>query len=97
MDRALVDAVADAIAASHAVAPPASVEPWIKSISMPSSKAIPRAFRTAGCFPADDIDDLEAASLSTFSRIRKSLLEQRGEKADMCGGATATCTWRTSF
>ena len=31
-DRDLVDAIADAIAASHAVAPPAPAEPWIKSI-----------------------------------------------------------------
>src|SRR3984957_1387575 len=78
MDRALVDAIADAIAASHAVAPPASVEPWIKSISA-FIEGNTTAFRTAGCFPADDIDDLEAASLSTFSRIRK-LLEQRGRR-----------------
>ena len=78
MDRTLVDAIADAIAASHAVAPLAPVEPWIKSISA-FIEGNTMAFRTACCFPADDIDDLEAASLCTFSRIRK-LLEQRGRR-----------------
>jgi aminoglycoside phosphotransferase family enzyme/predicted kinase len=78
LDRALVDAIADAIAASHAVAPPAPVEPWIKSIPA-FIEGNTKAFRTAACFPADDIDDLKAASLSAFSRIRK-LLEQRGRQ-----------------
>src|SRR6202140_21518 len=32
LDRGLVDAIADAITASHAVAPLAPLEPWIKSI-----------------------------------------------------------------
>ncbi len=32
LDRDLVDAIADAVAASHAVAPLAPAEPWIKSI-----------------------------------------------------------------
>jgi uncharacterized protein len=78
LDRALVDAIADAIATSHVVAPLAPVEPWIKSIPV-FIEANTTAFRTAACFPADDIDDLEAASLSMFSRIRK-LLEQRGKQ-----------------
>jgi uncharacterized protein len=78
LDRALVDAIADAIAASHAIAPLAPVEPWIKSIPA-LIEGNSRAFRTAACFPADDIDDLEAASLSTFSRRRK-LMKQRGRQ-----------------
>jgi uncharacterized protein len=78
LDRALVDAIADAIAASHAVAPLAPVAPWIKSIPA-FIEGNTTAFRTAAWFPADDIDNLEAASLSTFSRIRKRL-EQRGRQ-----------------
>jgi aminoglycoside phosphotransferase family enzyme/predicted kinase len=75
LDRALVDTIAEAITASHAVAPPAPAEPWIKSIP-DFIEGNTRAFRTAACFPADDVDDLEDSSLSAFSRIRK-LLEQR--------------------
>lgn len=78
LDRAIVDAIADAIAASHAVAPLAPVEPWIRSTPA-FIDANSKAFRTAACFAADDIDDLEAASLSAFSCIRK-LLEQRGRQ-----------------
>jgi uncharacterized protein len=75
LDRGLVDAIADSITASHAVAPLAPLEPWIKSI--PAFVAgNTTAFRTAACFSANDIDDLETASLSAFSRIHK-LLEQR--------------------
>lgn len=78
LDRALVDAIADAIAASHAVAPLAPVEPWIKSIPA-LVQGNTEAFRTAACFPPDDIDDLQAASLSAFSCVR-NLLEQRGRR-----------------
>jgi aminoglycoside phosphotransferase family enzyme/predicted kinase len=78
LDRALVDAIADAIAASHAVSPLAPVEPWIKSIPA-LVQGNTEAFRTAACFPPDDIDDLQAASLSAFSCVR-NLLEQRGRQ-----------------
>jgi uncharacterized protein len=78
LDRALVDTIAEAIAASHAVAPPAPTEPWIRSIPTFIEGNI-TAFRTAACFPANDIDDLETASLSAFSRVHK-LLEQRGRQ-----------------
>jgi uncharacterized protein len=78
LDRALVDAIADTITGSHAIAPLARVEPWIKSIpALIESNS--NAFRAAACFPAGDIDDLETASLSVFSRIRK-LLEQRAKQ-----------------
>lgn len=67
-DRNLVEAIADAIAASHAVAPPAPVEPWIASI--PDFIAgNDRAFRDAACFSANDIADLKDASLKSFSRV----------------------------
>ncbi|THD71854.1 MAG: DNA-binding protein [Bradyrhizobium sp.] len=77
-DRELVDAIADAIAASHAVAQPAPAERWIESISafIDDNTA---ALRTAACFPASDVDDLDGASRSALCRIRK-LLEQRGRQ-----------------
>jgi uncharacterized protein len=78
LDRALVDAIADTIAGSHAVAPLARVEPWIRSIP-DFIEGNTKALRTPACFPADDIGDLEAASLSAFFRIRK-LLEQRAKQ-----------------
>jgi uncharacterized protein len=77
-DRDLVDAIADAITASHAVAPLAPTEPWIKSIPA-FIEGNTTAFRTAACFPTSDVDDLGDASLSAFSRTRK-LLEQRGRQ-----------------
>jgi len=77
-DRDLVDSIADAIAASHAVAPPAPAEPWIKSIPAFINRNT-SAFRTAACFPASDVADLDEASQSAFSRVRK-LLEQRGRQ-----------------
>src|SRR5665213_2429826 len=76
-DRDLVDAIADVIAASHAVAPPAPAKPWIESIPAFIDDNT-RAFRAAA-FRASDVDDLEDASQSAFSRIRK-LLEQRGKQ-----------------
>jgi uncharacterized protein len=77
-DPALVDAIADAIAASHAVAPLAPAEPWIESIPAFVERNT-KAFRTAACFPKSGVDDLGEASLSAFSRNRK-LLEQRGRQ-----------------
>lgn len=77
-DRNLVDFIADAIAASHAVAPPAPAEAWIKSIPA-FIKRNTAAFRTTACFPASDVDDLDDASQSAFLRVRK-LLEQRGQQ-----------------
>lgn len=77
-DRDLVSAIADAIAASHAVAPLAPVDAWIKSIpAFVNDNTI--AFRNAACFPARDVDDLGEASRSAFSRIC-GLLEQRGTR-----------------
>lgn len=75
LDRDLVEGIADAIAASHAVAPLAPAEPWIKSIPV-FIEGNTRAFRTAGCFPQACIDDLDAASKSAFLGI----LDQRGRQ-----------------
>src|SRR5712664_397886 len=78
LDSDLVNAIADAIAASHAVAPRAVAAPWIDSIpALIEGNAT--AFRTAACFPAEAIDDLSAASQSAFLRIRE-LLRQRGRE-----------------
>jgi aminoglycoside phosphotransferase family enzyme/predicted kinase len=77
-DRDLADSIADAIAASHAVAPSAQAEPWIKSIPAFIERNT-AAFRTAACFPAGDVDDLDETSQSAFFRVR-GLLEQRGRQ-----------------
>ena len=77
-DRGLVEAIADAIAASHALASLAPADPWIKSIPT-FIEGNTRAFRIAACFPEADIGDLAAASQSALLRIR-GLLEQRGRQ-----------------
>jgi aminoglycoside phosphotransferase family enzyme/predicted kinase len=78
LDPVLIDAVAEAIAASHRSAPLAPAEPWIHSIPgiVEGNTA---AFREAADFPAGDIDDLGQASLSAFLRLR-AVLEQRGRQ-----------------
>jgi uncharacterized protein len=78
LDPDMIDAIAEAIAASHAIAPRAPPEPWINSIPgiIEGNSA---AFREASCFAVGEIDDLAQASLSAFARIRP-LLEQRGRQ-----------------
>jgi uncharacterized protein len=76
-DSDLVNAIADAIAASHAVAPRAAAQPWIDSIPA-FIEGNTAAFRTAACFPAEAIDNLSATSQSAFLEIRE-LLRQRGK------------------
>jgi aminoglycoside phosphotransferase family enzyme/predicted kinase len=78
LDSSLVNAVADAIAASHAIAPRAPTEPWIESIPA-FIKRNTSAFRTAACFPASDVGDLDDASQSAYFRVRE-LLERRGKQ-----------------
>ena len=78
LDTGLVEAIADAIAASHFIAPSVPAEPWINSIPG-IIDGNTRAFREAACFPAADIADLDAASHAAFLRIR-GLLEQRGRQ-----------------
>ncbi len=75
-DSDLVNAIADAIGASHAVAPRAAAEPWVESIPT-FIEGNTTAFRTAACFSERNIDDLNAASQSAYLRIRE-LLRQRG-------------------
>jgi uncharacterized protein len=78
LDPDLVDAIADAIAASHDIAPLAPAERWLASIPV-IIEGNTRAFRETACFPAVDIEDLRQASLSAFSRIR-GLLDRRGKQ-----------------
>src|SRR6202166_4823546 len=70
--------MADAIAASHAIAPPAPVEPWIASIPT-FIEGNDRAFQAAACFPANEIAALKDASVRSFSRVRE-VLKQRGRQ-----------------
>jgi aminoglycoside phosphotransferase family enzyme len=91
-DPDLVCAVADAIAASHAAASTAQAGPWIDSI-LPIIADNTKAFRTAACFPAQEIDCFDEASRSAFSAVRP-LNSAAG--TDSCGVAMATCIWRTS-
>ncbi len=74
----LIEAIGDAITASHAVAPRAAAEPWIESIPA-FIEGNTTAFRTAACFPERDIDALNSASQSAFLGIRE-LLQQRGRE-----------------
>lgn len=72
-----IDAIADAIAASHRAAPRVSAEPWIQSMAgIIAGNAA--SFRAAACLPKRHIDVLEDASLLALDRIR-GLLEQRGQ------------------
>jgi aminoglycoside phosphotransferase family enzyme/predicted kinase len=75
LDPGLVEAIADAIAASHAAAPRVPAEHWIESIPHFIADSI-AAFRAAACFPADDIDELAKASQLAFFHLH-GLLEQR--------------------
>jgi uncharacterized protein len=74
----VVDAIADAIAASHVVAPLAPAEPWIASIPA-FIEDNTKAFRSAACFVDSDVNELEKTSLSAFIAIR-GLLERRGRE-----------------
>jgi uncharacterized protein len=76
LDPDLVDATADAIAGSHAIAPLAPGKPWIESIPA-FIEGNDKAFRTAACFAKGDVDDLREVSQSAFLGVR-GLLEQRG-------------------
>ena len=77
-DPALVDAIADVIAASHAIAPRVLAEPWIASMPV-FIEGNSAAFRTAACFAKGDVDELGDASLSALSRIRGLLRERSKE------------------
>ncbi|RJF77941.1 AAA family ATPase [Rhodopseudomonas palustris] len=71
----LVDAIADAITASHAAAPKADTATWIASL-LPIIDDNTSAFKAAN-FPADAVAALDGATRSAFEHARP-LLEQRG-------------------
>jgi uncharacterized protein len=77
-DPTLVDAIADAVASSHAVAPRAPAERWIASIPA-IIEGNTTALRAAARFPTGEIEDLREASLSAFALMR-ALLKQRGDQ-----------------
>lgn len=76
LDPDLVEAIADAIAASHAAAPRVAPQSWLKSIPkiIDDNDA---ALRACALFDAGDAEELREASLTAFSRLRPRL-EQRG-------------------
>jgi aminoglycoside phosphotransferase family enzyme/predicted kinase len=80
-DSDLVDAIADAIAASHLVAPLMPATPWIDSIPG-IIDGNSTAFRAAACFSVRDIDELGRASHRAFRRVRE-LLKRRGNAGYM--------------
>jgi uncharacterized protein len=80
LDRGLVDAIADAIAVSHAAAARAEGRSWTSSISrliQGNSSALRALSDFFGGFAACDIDDLDSASQTALARVR-DLLEARG-------------------
>jgi aminoglycoside phosphotransferase family enzyme/predicted kinase len=78
LQPALVEATADAIAASHVAAPRKPAQAWIDGIPA-LIEGNGSALRDAGCFASDEIDDLTRSSLASFAGIR-DLLDQRGAK-----------------
>src|SRR5215475_13425031 len=70
--------IADAISASHAIAPRAEARPWIEAIpSLIDGNSA--GLRSGGHFAANEIDELSRASHEAFAHVR-SLLEQRGSR-----------------
>lgn len=69
--------IADAIAASHAVASAAPAAPWIESIPVIVARNT-SVFRSAGLAP-NEVDALDGASHAAFARA-KDLLERRGRE-----------------
>jgi uncharacterized protein len=76
--RDLAIKIADAITASHAVAPRAATNPWISSIPAIIAHNT-EAFRSVTSFAADAVDALDRESQSAVLRLRKTL-EQRGQQ-----------------
>src|SRR4051794_1285183 len=69
LQPALVEATADAIAASHVAAPRKSAQAWIDG--MPALiEDNDSALHRAGCFPAEEIDDLTRRSLASLAGNR---------------------------
>ena len=81
LDPGLVDAIADAVAASHAVSPCADGGSWTSSIPhliQRNSAALHALGSFPGSFAPAAIGDLESASQAAFARV-KNLLDTRGQ------------------
>ena len=76
LEPAFVDAIADAIAASHAVAPRKPTQAWTEGLPA-LIDGNDTALRGAGCFASEQVDDLTRSSLASLAGIR-DLLEARG-------------------
>lgn len=77
LDDHLLEAMADAIADAHRIAPVVSADPWLQSIP----KLIDdnsNALHAAGSFPTDEIEELGRATHAAFCQLHP-LLEQRGK------------------
>ena len=80
LDPDLVDAIADAVAASHAVAPRADGRSWTASIPdliQGNTAALHALSSFPGGFAPAAIDDLDSASQAALARVR-GLIEARG-------------------
>jgi uncharacterized protein len=69
LDPRLVDAIADAVAASHAIAPRAEGRSWISSIPH-LIQGNSSALHALGVFPPAAIDALDSASRAAFARAQ---------------------------
>jgi len=81
LDGGLVDAIADAVAASHAIAPRADGRSWTSSIPdliKGNSSALHALSSFPGGFAPAAIDDLDSASQAAFARVQ-NLLDARGQ------------------
>jgi uncharacterized protein len=76
LQPALIEAMADAIAASHDVASRKPAQSWIDGISA-LIEGNGSALHGAGCFTSGEVDDLTRSSLASLAGIRH-LLDQRG-------------------
>jgi aminoglycoside phosphotransferase family enzyme/predicted kinase len=76
LEPGLVDAIADAIAASHAIAPRAKTRSW-SSAALHLVQGNSSAFHASGAFSRAAIDDLDGASRGTLARL-EDLLDARG-------------------
>jgi aminoglycoside phosphotransferase family enzyme len=87
-DSDLVNAIADAIGASHAVAPRAAAEPWVESIP-----AFIDGNTTAFLKPISMISALHLSRhICGFASCCGSVAETA-----TCGAAMATCIWQTLY
>jgi aminoglycoside phosphotransferase family enzyme/predicted kinase len=84
LDPGLVDAIADAIAASHAIAPRTEARSW-SSAALHLVQGNSAALHASGAFSPAAIDDLDGTSRAALARVQ-GLLDARGR-----GGFVRRC------